>query len=82
MSIALNGASPLLPFLKHQRLPNFLGRSRTRLVRFGSKADMCGAQAHVCFGPEADSARSYPSAILDGLADYAFAGWTFNVRLS
>ncbi|MGA7333752.1 MAG: hypothetical protein WBX77_18770, partial [Pseudolabrys sp.] len=25
-------------------------------VRFGSKADMCSAQAHVCFVPKADIA--------------------------
>ena len=23
-------------------------------VRFGSKADMCAAQGHVCFAPESD----------------------------
>jgi hypothetical protein len=28
---------------------------RIRAVRFGSKADTCGAIAHVCFVPEADS---------------------------
>jgi hypothetical protein len=55
---------------------------RTAMSALPLNADMCGATSDVGYGPEADSARSYPSAILDGLADYAFAGWTFNVRLS
>jgi len=29
-------------------------QNRTFNVRFGSKADMCGAQAHVRFAPESD----------------------------
>src|SRR5215475_3369235 len=34
-----------------QRLRNDIGR----MSRFGSKADICSAQAHVCFGPKADA---------------------------
>jgi hypothetical protein len=35
-----------------------------RDVRFGSKADMCGATSDVCFGPKADMALS-PSRLDD-----------------
>jgi len=30
-------------------------RRRPAHVRFGSKADICGAQQHVCFTPESDA---------------------------
>jgi hypothetical protein len=57
MGIALDGASPLPPVLKHQRLPR---RSRTRLDQFnkqcplGSEADMCGAKRDLRFTPYSD----------------------------
>jgi hypothetical protein len=36
---------------------NVLGRSPQRNARFGSKADICSANGHVCFTPESDIKR-------------------------
>jgi hypothetical protein len=47
-----------------------------RLVRFGSKADMCGAQAHVSFGPKADMAMQTEKTVLAAVSpnfDVCFA---------
>jgi hypothetical protein len=48
----------------------------TRDVRFGSKAGMCSAQAHVRYGPKADMATSCaeffadPNTAAEFAADY------------
>src|SRR5262249_8830565 len=36
-------------------------------VRFGSKADMCGAQAHVRFTPNSDRESGHPRAVMSAL---------------
>jgi hypothetical protein len=36
-------------------------------VRFGSKADMCGAKAHVRFTPNSDRESGFPQTIMSAL---------------
>jgi hypothetical protein len=36
-------------------------------VRFGSKADICGATAHVCFTPNSDRESGFPQQAMSAL---------------
>jgi len=36
-------------------------------VRFGSKADMCGAKAHVRFAPNSDRESGLPQTVMSAL---------------
>jgi len=40
-----------------------LGGIGSSNARFGSKADICSAHAHVCFGPIEDNAKSQPTVL-------------------
>jgi hypothetical protein len=40
---------------------------KSRHVRFGSKADMCGAQAHVRFTPNSDRKSGLPQRVMSAL---------------
>jgi len=40
-------------------------------VRFGSKADICGATAHVRFPPNSDRESGFPQTVMSALAPKA-----------
>jgi hypothetical protein len=52
-----------------------------RNVRFGSKADICGAQSHVRFAPNSDRKSGFPAIVLSALPPKAdMSGATRDVR--
>jgi len=50
-------------------------------VRFGSKADICSAQAHVRFAPDSDRESGHPAKVMSALPPRAdMCGALANVR--
>jgi hypothetical protein len=50
-------------------------------VRFGSKADMCGAKGHVRFTPDNDRESGFPHKVMSALPPRAdMCGATWDVR--
>jgi len=39
-------------------------------VRFGSKADICGATSHVCFAPDSDRESGLPQKVMSALSGH------------
>src|SRR5215831_5640900 len=46
-------------------------KNRTFNVRFGSKADICSAQAHVCFTPNSDQESGHRQPVMSALLPIA-----------
>jgi hypothetical protein len=46
---------------------NFINFQRSRYVRFGSKADMCGAREHVRFTPNSDHKSRHAALVMSAL---------------
>src|SRR5262245_8596440 len=47
--------------------PSRLGRGSKADVRFGSKADICGAQSDVHFSPKSDRESGFPQKVMSAL---------------
>src|SRR5215475_6931260 len=54
-------ASPEAQTRNGSNLRRHSGRGSLGDVRFGSKADICSAQAHVCFTPKSDREKRIPA---------------------
>src|SRR5262245_13773452 len=51
----------------HEYLRQLLTGKGGYNVRFGSKADICSAQADVCFTPNSDHESRHPQAVMSAL---------------
>src|SRR5215831_13773926 len=63
-----NSIQPILRFVNEARkVANIRRNPQRRNVRFGSKADMCSARAHVRFAPNSDRESRHPQTVMSAL---------------
>src|SRR5262245_35015661 len=55
------------PSLERQMVATSMGTQKRPHVRFGSKADICGAKRHVRFAPESDRESGHPQTVMSAL---------------